>query len=62
MSQRERELETLRTKIEGNLTVIGVLTRYGVIKFLENPLMRAGEPLLSRIVSYWDPNQEAFMV
>lgn len=24
--------------------------------------MRDGEPLLSSIVSYWDPNQEAFVV
>ena len=24
--------------------------------------MRAGEPLLARIISYWDPDHEAFIV
>ena len=38
------------------------LARFGVLKFLENPLMRAGEPLLARIISYWDPDHEAFVV
>ena len=39
-----------------------VLARYGVPKFLENLLMRVGEPLLAHIISYWDPDQEAFVV
>jgi len=38
------------------------MARYGLLKFLENPLMRDGEPLFSSIVSYWDPDQEAFVV
>ena len=39
-----------------------VLPRFGVLKFLENPLMRVGEPLLAQIVSYWDPDREVFIV
>jgi len=38
------------------------LSHYGVLKLVENPLMRVGEPLLLRIVSYWAINQEAFVV
>ena len=38
------------------------LARCGVLKFLENPLLRVGEPLLARIVSYWDPEHEVFVV
>ena len=29
---------------------------------VENPLMRVGDPLPSRIVSYWAPDQEVFVV
>ena len=59
---RERDLGTLRTEIQADQGVRHALARYGVLKFLENPLMRAGEPLLARIISYWDPDQEAFVV
>ena len=38
------------------------MARFGVLKFLENPLMRAGEPLLARIISYWVPDHEVFIV
>ena len=38
------------------------LARFGVLKFVENPLMRAGEPLLARIISYWDAYHEVFIV
>ena len=59
---RERDLGTLQTEIQADQGVHRVLARYGVLKFLENPLMRAGEPLLARIISNWDPDQEAFVV
>ena len=53
---------TLRAEIQVNQGVHRVLARFGVLNFLENPLMRAGEPLLARIISYWDPDQEIFVV
>ena len=59
---RERDLRTLRSKIRGDHGVRSALARYGVLKFLENPLMRASEPLLAWIVSYWDPDHEVFIV
>ena len=59
---RERDLGTLRTEIQIDQVVRRVLARFGVLKFLENPLMRAGEPLLARIVNYWDPDHEVFIV
>ena len=59
---RERDLGTLRAEIQTDQGVRRVLTRFGVLKFLENTLMRAGEPLLARIVSYWDPDHEVFIV
>lgn len=42
--------------------VRGALARYGVLKLVENPLMREGEPFLLRIISYWDPHQEVFVM
>ena len=42
--------------------MIGMLARYVMLNFLGNPLMRACEPLMSRIVNYRDPDQEAFIV
>ena len=59
---RERDLGTLQMEIQADQGVRNALTRNGVLKFLENPLMRDGEPLLARIISYWDPDQEAFVV
>ena len=59
---RERELGTLRAKIQADQGVRRVLARFGLLKFLENPLMREGEPLLARIISYWDPEYEFFVV
>ena len=59
---RERDLGTLWTEIQVDQGVRRALDRFGVLKFLENPLMRAGEPLLARIISYWDPDHEAFIV
>ena len=59
---RERDLGTLRAEIQADQGVRRVLARFGVLKFLENPLMRAGEPLLAQIISYWDPYQEIFIV
>ena len=59
---RERDLGTLRAEIQVDQGVRRVLARFGVLKFLENPLMRAGEPLLARIISYWDPEHEVFIV
>ena len=53
---------TLRAEIQADHGVRRVLARFGVLKFVENPLMRAGEPLLARIISYWDPDQEIFVV
>ena len=53
---RERDLGTLQTEIQADQGVHRALARYGVLKFLENPLMRDGEPLLARIISYWDPD------
>ena len=49
---RERDLGTLQAEIQADQGVHRVLARFGVLKFLENPLMRAGEPLLARIISY----------
>lgn len=49
---RERYFEALCGGIQGNQAVRELLARYGVLKFLENPLMRASEPLLSKILSY----------
>ena len=59
---RERDLGTLQAEIQGDQSVRHALARYGVLKFVENPLMRAGEPLLAWIVSYWDPDHEVFTV
>ena len=59
---RERDLGTLRMKIQVDEGFFHALARYGVLKFLENPLMRAREPLLARIISYWDLDHEAFIV
>ena len=59
---RERDLGTLRSEIQADQGVHRVLARFGVLKFLENPLMRAGEPLLAQIVSYWDLDHEVFVV
>ena len=59
---RERDLGTLQMEIQADQGVRRALARFGVLKFLENPLMRAGEPLLARIISYWDPDHEAFIV
>ena len=59
---RERDLGKLRAEIQEDQGVRRVLARFGVLKFLENPLMRAGEPLLARIISYWDPEHEVFVV
>ena len=59
---RERYLGTLRAEIQVDQGVRRMLARFGVLKFLENPLMRAGEPLLARIISYWDPDHEVFVV
>ena len=59
---RERDLGALRTEIEADLGVRRALARFGVLKFLENPLIRAREPLLARIISYWDPDHEVFIV
>ena len=59
---RERDLGTLRAEIQADQGVHRVLAKFGVLKFLENPLMRAGEPLLAQIISYWDPEHEVFVV
>ena len=60
--ERERDLGTLRAEIQADQGVRRVLARFGVLKFLENPLMRAGEPLLAWIISYLDPEHEVFVV
>ena len=60
--ERERDLGTLWSEIQADQGVRRVLARFGVLKFLENPLTRAGEPLLARIVSYWDLYHEVFVV
>ena len=39
-----------------------MLARFGVLKFVENPLMRVGEPLLALLINYWDPDHEVFVV
>ena len=54
--ERERDLDTLQSEIRKDHGVRSALARFGVLKFVENPLMRAGKPLLARIVSYWDLN------
>lgn len=52
---KERDLEILHVEIWGNQVVRGILAWYDMLNFLENPMMKASEPLLSRFVSYWDP-------
>lgn len=59
---KERDLGTLRTKIQADQGVCRALARYGILKFLENNLMRAREPLLAWIISYWDLDHEAFIL
>ena len=59
---RERDLGTLRTEIQADQGVRRALARFGVLKFVENPLMRVGEPLLALIISYWDLDHEVFIV
>ena len=59
---RERDLGKLWTEIQADQGVRRALARYGVLKFLENPLMRAREPFLAQIIRYWDPDHEAFIV
>ena len=49
---RERDLGTLWAEIQVDQGVRRVLARFGVLNFLENPLMRAGEPLLAQIINY----------
>ena len=62
MKWRERYLGTLWMEIQADQGVRCALARFRVLKFLENPLMRAGEPLLAWIISYWDPDHEIFIV
>ena len=59
---RERDLDTLRSDIREDHGVRSALARFRVLKFMENTLIRAGESLLARIVSYWDLDHEAFIV
>ena len=59
---RERDLGTLRMEIQADHRVRHALDRFGVLKFVENPLMRAREPLLAQIISYWDPDHEVLIV
>ena len=59
---RERDLDTLRSEIWEDHGVHSALARFEVLKFVENRLMRVGDPLLARIVSYWDPDHEVFIV
>ena len=59
---RERDLDTLRSEIREDHGVRSALAKFGVLKFVENPLMTTGEPLLSWIVSYWDADHEVFIV
>ena len=59
---RERDLGTLWSEIREDQGVHSALAKFGVLKFVENPLMRAGQPLLARIVSYWDLDHEVFIV
>ena len=47
IGERERDLGTLRSEIQADQGVCHALARFGVLKFVENPLMRAGEPLLA---------------
>lgn len=44
----EWDLDTLRFEIQGDQAVQGELARYGVLKLVENPLMRAVSPC------YWE--------
>ena len=60
--ERERDLGTLWLEIQADQGVRRALARFEVLKFVENPLMRAGEPLLAQIFSYWDPDHEVFIV
>ena len=59
---RERDLGTLRVEIQADQGVRRVLAKFGVLNFLEDPLMISGEPLLAQIISYWDPEHEVFVV
>ena len=59
---RERDLDTLRSEIEEDQGVRSALARFGVLNFVENPLMRVGEPLLAWIFSYWDLDNEVIIV
>ena len=59
---RERDLDTLRSEIREDQGVRSALVIFGVLKFVENPLMRVGEPVLTRIVSYWDPKHKVFKI
>ena len=62
INRRKRDLNTLQSEIQEDHGVHRALARFGVLKFVENPLMRAGEPLLARIVNYWDSENEVFIV
>ena len=59
---RERDLGTLHSDIREDQGVRSSLARFGVLKFVENPLMRARDSLLAWIVSYWDLDHEVFIV
>ena len=50
--ERERDLDTLQSEIREDHGVHSALARFKVLKFVENPLMRDGDTLLARIVSY----------
>ena len=60
--ERERDLDTLWLEIREDHGVCSVLAKFWVLKFVENPLMRAGEPFLAWIVSYLDSDHEVFIV
>ena len=59
---RERDLGTLQSEIREDQGVRSALARFGVLKFVENPLMRSREPLLARIVNYLNLDHEVFIV
>jgi hypothetical protein len=59
---RERDFEALRDEISGDQVLRGQLATYGLLKFLENPLMRGSARLLSQIIEYWNVDDEVFIV
>ena len=60
---REREMpEDLVTAIRDDLRVRSMLGLFGILKFVEIPMIRSAGLLLNRLIDFWEPETQAFRV